>query len=187
MSRASLVEAYISGLNLTAVSVVCSGGQCRICADEPAPGEKVRASYHLKPTHADLVLMTIGREGLTAKQPAALAASIEKAAAVVGAPVMASDALHRLAAAQVEAITERVKTAGLSGALKPWNARYRQYRSRAGRKARAGDSVRCFSRASRHHADRARRRGERPDDLAPMRLFLKKLRSLFLLKLPLKY
>lgn len=128
MSRADLIRTYIDGLNLAEVTVVCSGRQCRICIGEPADGEKVKASYHLKPTHADLVLATIGKEGVTGTKPAVLAASIEKAAATLGANYFTLDALRAEAAVQVAEITARIKAAGLSGALKQWNTRYRQYR-----------------------------------------------------------
>jgi hypothetical protein len=64
LSRASLVETYIAALPLTAVTIVSSGRRCRITEGEPAEGE---------PSHAELVLMTIGQEGLSGKPPAALA------------------------------------------------------------------------------------------------------------------
>jgi hypothetical protein len=41
---------------------------------------------------------------------------------------MTPDELRKVAAQQVAEITARVKAAGLSGALKKWNTRYRQYR-----------------------------------------------------------
>src|ERR1700726_5355472 len=37
MSRESLVQAYISGLQLTAIAVVADGRRCRITEGEPAP------------------------------------------------------------------------------------------------------------------------------------------------------
>jgi hypothetical protein len=63
LSRASLVETYISALNLTVVTVVSSGRQCRITDGEPAPGEKIKHQYFFRSSHAELVLMTIGKEG----------------------------------------------------------------------------------------------------------------------------
>lgn len=128
MSRASLVEAYIAALNLTAVAIVSDGRRCRICTGEPAAGEKVKARFCFKPSHADLVLASIDKEGLSGKQPAALVSAIEQAAAKLGAPYQTPGALHKAAEQQVAEITERIKAAGLSGALKKWNTRYRQYR-----------------------------------------------------------
>jgi hypothetical protein len=101
MSRASLIEAYISGLNLTAVAIISDGRRCRITDGEPAPGEKIKHQFYFRPTHADLVLMTTGKEGLSGKQPAALAASIERAAAGLGAPYQTPDELRRAAEIQV--------------------------------------------------------------------------------------
>ena len=109
MSRADLVDVYISGLNLAEVVVVSNGRQCRITnVGEFVPGEKIKASYHLKPTHADLVLATIGREGLSGK-PAALVAAIERTAEMLGAPYQRPDELRRGAEQQVDEITARIK------------------------------------------------------------------------------
>jgi hypothetical protein len=38
VSRADLVNVYISGLELTAVAIVGAGRRCRIITGEPAPG-----------------------------------------------------------------------------------------------------------------------------------------------------
>jgi hypothetical protein len=75
VSRASLIEAYISGLQLSQVTIVASpdGRRCRICTGEPAEGETVKHRYYFKPTHAELVLMTIGKEGLSGRPAAVLA------------------------------------------------------------------------------------------------------------------
>jgi hypothetical protein len=74
VSRASLVDVYISRLNLTAVAIVADGRRCRIeTGGEIAPGEKIEARFYFKPTHADLVLMTIDKEGLSDLPPAASA------------------------------------------------------------------------------------------------------------------
>jgi hypothetical protein len=133
MSRASLIDAYISGLSLTAVSVVASadGRRCRIeTGGEIAPcrGERIRRQFFFKPSHADLVLMTIDREGVTDQAPAAVAALIERAAATVAAAYQSPDGLRKAAGQQVDEIVERVKASGQSGRLKRWNAAYKQYR-----------------------------------------------------------
>jgi len=72
--------------------------------------------------------MTIGKEGLSDKPPAAVAALIEQAAARLGAPFQTADELRKVAEQQVAEITARIKVAGPSGALKKFNTRYRQYR-----------------------------------------------------------
>jgi hypothetical protein len=76
MSRESLVQAYISGLQLTAVAIVGAGRRCRIITGEPAPGETIQHRYFFKPSHVDLLLATIGPEGLSGKPAAALADAI---------------------------------------------------------------------------------------------------------------
>ncbi len=131
MSRAALIDVYISGLNLTEVAIVGAGKRCRIHIDgdgEIAPGEPVACRYYFKASHAELVLMTIGKEGVTDQAPAALAEAIERTAAMLGAPHQTPAELRAAAAEQVAEIVERVKSAGLSGRLKMWNKRYRQYR-----------------------------------------------------------
>ncbi|HXB80462.1 MAG TPA: hypothetical protein VNX23_24160 [Bradyrhizobium sp.] len=131
MPRAQLVETYISSLPLVEVAIVGAGLQCMIRAGshgEIAPGEIVQHRYFFKSSHAELVLLTIGPEGLSGKPAATLAASIEQAAAKLGAKWQTSDALRKAAEVQVAEIVERVKASGQHGALKPWNTRYRQYR-----------------------------------------------------------
>lgn len=112
MSRESLVQAYISGLNLTAVAIVGAGRRCRIIMGEPAPGETIQHRYFFKPSHVDLLLSTIDKEGVTGKPPAAVAALIEQAAAKLGAPYQTSAGLRKAAGLQVDEITERVKVSG---------------------------------------------------------------------------
>jgi hypothetical protein len=128
LSRASLVDVYIAALNLTAVAIVSDGRRCRITDGEPAPDEKIKHRYFFKASHAELLLATIDQQGLSAKPPAAVAALIEQVAAMLGAPHQTPDELRRAAEEQVDEITARIKAAGLSGALKKWNTRYRQYR-----------------------------------------------------------
>jgi hypothetical protein len=80
LSRAALIDVYISGLELAEVVVVANGRQCRIITGEPAAGEKIKARYYFKPSHAELTLLTLGAEGLAGKHPAALADAIERTA-----------------------------------------------------------------------------------------------------------
>jgi hypothetical protein len=131
MSRAALIDVYISGLNLTEVAVVGAGRRCRIETGEIAPGEPVAHRFFFRASHADLVLAAIDKEGLPSKSPARLVDAIERTAAKLGAPFMTLDELRKAAEVQVAEIVERVKTAGLSGKLKRWNAAYRQYRLEA--------------------------------------------------------
>jgi hypothetical protein len=128
MSHSSLVETYIEALNLTEVAIVGAGRQCRVITGEPAPGEPVACRYFFKASHAELVLATIGPEGLSGQPSGALVAAIERTAAMLGAPYQTPDSLRKAAAEQVAEIVERVKMAGLSGKLKRWNAAYKQYR-----------------------------------------------------------
>jgi len=134
LSRAALIEAYISGLQLTEVAVVGDGRRCRITEGEPAEGEKIQRQFYFKPSHAELVLVMIDQDGLSGKPSAALAASIEQAAAKLGAPFQTPDELRKLAGQQVDEIVERIKASGQRGALKHWNARYKQYRLAQGAK-----------------------------------------------------
>jgi hypothetical protein len=130
MARADLIQTYIDSLQLTEVAIFGAGRQCRIHTDgdgDLAPGEPIACRYFFRPSHAELVLATIGQDDMSGR-PAALAASIEQAAATLGAKWQTPDALRKAAAEQVDEITERVRSAGLSGRLKMWNKRYRQYR-----------------------------------------------------------
>ena len=128
MSRADLIQTYIEALNLTAITVVSDGRRCRITEGEPAPGEKIKRQFYFKSSHTELVLMMIDLEGLSGKPPAALVGAIEQAAAKLGAPYQTAGELRAEAERQVAEITARIKAAGLSGALRQWNTRYRQYR-----------------------------------------------------------
>jgi hypothetical protein len=131
MSRADLVQTYIEALNLTPVAIVGAGRRCRIHTDgdgDLAPGEPVAHRFYFKPSHAELVLATIGPEGLAGRPAGALVDAIERTAAMLGAPHQTPEQLHKAAADQVAEITARVKAAGLSGRLKRWNAAYKQYR-----------------------------------------------------------
>jgi hypothetical protein len=128
MSRASLIDAFISGLQLTEVAIVGAGKRCRIITGEPAPGELIQHRYYFKPSHADLLLDTIGPEGLLGRPAVALAGAIEQTAARLGARWQTSDALRKAAGAQVDEIVERIKASGQRGKLKSWNARYKEYR-----------------------------------------------------------
>jgi hypothetical protein len=138
LSHTALIEAYISALPLTAVAIVGAGRQCRIQTGEIAPGEPVAHRYFFKPSHAELVLASIGQEDCTDQPAAALAASIERAAARLGARWQTPDTLRKLAGQQVDEIVARVKAAGLSGRLKRWNAAYKQYRLEAVARAEKG-------------------------------------------------
>jgi hypothetical protein len=133
MSHSSLVETYISGLNLTSITVVASpdGRCCRIeMGGEIALArcEKIARQFYFRATHAELVLATIDREGATDQAPAAVAAQIERTATALGASHVSPSELRAAAERHVEEIVERIKASGQRGALKHWNARYKQYR-----------------------------------------------------------
>jgi hypothetical protein len=167
VARASLVDVYISGLNLTAVTVVCNGRQCRIKfspgGESDAPGEKVGARYFFRPSHAELVLATIGKEGLTGTQPAVLAGSIERAAALLGAPYQTLDELRKVAEQAVDEVQARVAALNQSGAA--CSTSIASTRPTAWRRS-PGPSVRCPIRhswrdASRRSSRRSRQAGGR--------------------------
>lgn len=127
LSRALLIEVYISGLQLTAVAIVSSadGRRCRIeTGGEIAPGEKIKWQFYFKPSHTEL--MTIDKEGLSGKPAGAVAALIEQAAAKLGAPYQTPDELRRVTEIQGAEITARVMASNQSGGLKQWHTRYKQ-------------------------------------------------------------
>jgi hypothetical protein len=128
VSRADLIQTYIAGLNLAAVVVVSSGRRCQIRIGEPAAGEKIRHQFYFRPSHAELLLLTIGREGLAGKPAAALAALIERTAAMLGARYWTASELRAEAERQVAAIVAKVAASNTSGGLKHWNAAFKQYR-----------------------------------------------------------
>jgi hypothetical protein len=128
MSRA-LVEAYISGLALTEVAIVGAGKRCRIeTGGELAPGETIAHRYFFKPSHAELVLATIGQDGLSGKTAAALVDAIVRTAATLGASYVTLGELRKAAEVQVDEITARLRCANQAGGLKQVNAQYKAYR-----------------------------------------------------------
>jgi hypothetical protein len=130
VSRASLVETYIAGLNLTAVAIVSDGRRCRITEGEPPPGETIKRQFYFKSSHAELILATIDQEGVTDQAPAALAAQIEQAAATLGAPFQTPDEIQAEAVQAVAEVQARVADLNQSGALKDLNKSYKAYRLR---------------------------------------------------------
>jgi hypothetical protein len=133
LSRASLIEAYIAALPLTAVAIVCSsdGRRCRIHTDgEPAPGETIERRFYFKPSHAELMLSTIDLEGWTDQQPAAVTAQIERAAAMLGAPHYALAELRKSAEEVVDEVQTRVDVGRQNGDLKQVNKQYKMYRQK---------------------------------------------------------
>jgi hypothetical protein len=128
VSREALIQAYISGLNLAEVAIVGAGRQCRVITGEIAPGEPVACCYYFKASHAELLLRH-DRPGWHVRPAGGRAGGADRAGGgTLGAPYQTPDALRKAAAEQVAEIVERVKTAGLSGRLKRWNAAYKQYR-----------------------------------------------------------
>jgi hypothetical protein len=131
VSRAALIDAYVSALPFTPVAVVAiPGGGCRVeTAAQCAPGETIAKQYYFKPSHIELVLGAAGlADGPIRQPPAVVAALIERTARRMHAPYETEPEIRAAAKIQVDAITERVKASGQRGALKVWNTRYRQYR-----------------------------------------------------------
>jgi hypothetical protein len=156
MPRVDLIQTYISGLNLTEIAIVGAGKQCRIKTTtggrfegtfqtgEIAPGEPVAHRYFFKSSHVDLLLATIGQDGLSGRSAAALAASIEQAAASIGAVYRSPAEIHKAAELAVAAITERVRIANQSGGMKSINREYRAYRQQQLAKGEMATSYAAF-------------------------------------------
>ena len=164
MSRASLVETYIAALPLTAVTIVSSGRRCRITEGEPAEGEKIKHRFYFKPSRAELVLMTIGQEGLSGKPPAALAALIERTAATFGAKYQTTGELRE--AAEIQVAEVRARVAGMESKRRPETGQrtIQEISAGADGEGRAGGAIQQIHRAL--HGDDGPRRGyQRADDL----------------------
>jgi hypothetical protein len=148
VSRASLIEAYIAALPLTAVAIVSSadGRRCRIIhtEGEPAPGETIERRLYFKPSHAELVLSAIKVEGWTDQPSAAVVALIERTAANLGAPFRTSGELQEGAAEAVAEVVERVDAMRQNGALKQVNAQYKRYRQQQMAKAEKATTYAVF-------------------------------------------
>src|SRR5258708_30214225 len=127
LSHASLVETYIAAWNLTAVAIVGAGRRCRIITGEPAPGETIQHRYFFKSSHVDLLLSTIGPEGLSSKPAAALADAIVRTAATIGASIRTLMELQAEAEKQVAEITARIRVANQTGDLRQINRQYKAY------------------------------------------------------------
>jgi hypothetical protein len=130
LSRASLIDAYVSALPFAPVAVVVIPGGCRVAVGgEPAAGETIKHQFYFRPLHIELVLGAAALSDGLIKLPAdAVAARIELAAATLGAPCHTLEQLRKFAAPQVAEIVVRVKASGRRGKLKSWNSRYRIYR-----------------------------------------------------------
>ncbi len=102
-------------------SFIGAGRRCRIITGEPA-------RYFFKPSHVDLLLSTIGPEGLSGKPAAALADAIVQAAATLGAPIRTLGELQAEAERQVAEITARIRVANQTGDLRQVNRQYKAYR-----------------------------------------------------------
>lgn len=89
MSRADLIQAYITALPFAPVAVVATtGGRCRVAVGgEPAPGEKLKRQFYFKASHIELVLGAAGLTDSPVDQPPdAIAARLEKTARRLHAP-----------------------------------------------------------------------------------------------------
>jgi hypothetical protein len=128
MSHADLIQTYIAALNLTAVTVIGDGRQCRIHTGEIPPGERVKAQFFFRPTHAELVLMTVNKEGLAGKAAGRAGWRDRAGGNKLGAPYQTPDGLRKAAERHVDEIVTRVKDARMDGELREINKRYRQYR-----------------------------------------------------------
>jgi hypothetical protein len=145
VSRASLVEAYISGLQLTEVAVAGAGKQCRIrTGGDLAPGEPVAQRYFFKSSHVDLLLATIGQDGLSGRSAAALADAIVQAAASIGAPYRSPAQVRKGAELAVAEIVARVRLANQTGDLRQVNRSYKLYRQQQAEKGEMATSYAAY-------------------------------------------
>jgi hypothetical protein len=128
VSREAFIQSYISGLQLTEVAIVGAGRSARIITGEIPPGEPVACRYYFKASHAELLLMTIGKEDVTGKPASSLVDAIERTAAMLGATIQTTSELRKAAASAVDEITARVKLANQDGELKRVNYAYKVYR-----------------------------------------------------------
>jgi hypothetical protein len=129
MSRASLVDVYISSLPFVPVAIVADGRRCRIRTGEPAEGEKIAHLYYFKPSHIELVLGAAGLgDGPIDEEPAAVAARLVSAARSIGAPFQTPDELRADAEQEVDKILAKVDATNASGGLRELNKAYKAYR-----------------------------------------------------------
>jgi len=124
VSRASLIETYISALPFAPVAIVAAGGGCRI-----EVGGTSKPAFYFKLTHIELVLGAAGLScGPVDQPPDAVAARLEKAARAMGAPFQTAAEIRKAAGQEVDKIVAHVQVAGLVGELKEINKQYRAYR-----------------------------------------------------------
>jgi hypothetical protein len=130
MSRASLIDAYVSALPFAPVAIVQTAGGCRVAVGgEIAPGETTIAKYYFKPIHIELLLGAAGlTDGAINKPPKVVAVLLEKTARRMHAPYETETEIRAAAKLQVAEITARVKASNQSGGLKQINRQYKLYR-----------------------------------------------------------
>jgi hypothetical protein len=145
VSRASLVETYISALNLTAVRVVASpdGRRCRIETGEPAEGEKIKRQFFFKPSHADL-LIDDDRSGRPGRRTAGRRGCADRASGGKsrGAFPDRGRAPPGRRATGRRGAEQEIAGLNTSGELKSFNRRYKLYRQQ---KAAAGERAMPYS------------------------------------------
>jgi hypothetical protein len=131
VSRASLVDVYISSLPFVPVAIVpIAGGDCRVERCAPgAPGETIAQLYYFKRSHLELVLGAAGlADGPINQPPDAVAALIEKTARSMGAPFQTAAELRADAEKEVDKIVDRVQATNQAGGLRELNRSYKAYR-----------------------------------------------------------
>jgi hypothetical protein len=131
MSRADLVEAYLSALPLSPVAVIAiPGGGCRVAlGGEVAPGETITQQFYFRPTHVEVVLNAAGlTDTPTDQAPRTVAALIGQAAVAMGAGFQTRAQLRKAAAEAVNEIVARTRVASQNGDLKQVNRQYKAYR-----------------------------------------------------------
>ena len=141
VSRASLIDVYISSLPFTAVAIVAiPGGGCRI-----EVGGTSAPTFYFKQSHLDLLLGAAGLgDGPIDAAPDAVAARLEKAARAMHAPYETAAEIRAAAEKQVAAIIARVDATNQAGGLRELNRQYKAYRQGQIAKAERAVQYRTF-------------------------------------------
>jgi hypothetical protein len=163
LSRASLIDAYVSALPFVQLAIVAvPSGRCRI-----ETGGTSAPAFYFKASHLDLLLGAAGLpEGRTVDQsPAAVAALIRRTTADMGAPFETAAEIRAAAEREVDKILARVEATNQAGGLTLIN-KLPGLPLGGDRPGRKGAAISRIHRAALHGRDRATGRGKRAGDLS---------------------
>jgi hypothetical protein len=130
MSRASLVQAYITALPGTIVSIVSSpdGQRSRFETGAVDAGAIVHARLHFKDSHAELVLSVCGVHDWADMPPWAMLQLISTTAQGLGAQPWNDADIIAAAEDAVDQVVAKVEVMRQNGDLAVVNAGYKRYR-----------------------------------------------------------